>query len=162
MPAHFAQKFCVHYGVGPADYCRAALEHALYPHARLLCPVITFFNSEFFAPDRDFVNNVGLLTRRRDFSIEADEFHYQRANRDFLRRWLRLRASATRLQRLVNTLWHADSATGDLTSEEKPSGPRPGSPAARILTPLHGQETVPDHATRTTHRPRNADSSALR
>ena len=102
--ADFAQKCSAHFGVSSERYLETALRRTLYPHAHWLRPLIAVVAPDFFSADRDFLHGVGQLWRRRDFSIEVQNFHHHPANRGFLRRVLRLRVSAGRVQTLVNTL----------------------------------------------------------
>jgi hypothetical protein len=108
MPSDFAQKFCAHFEAAPGRYRSIALARALYPHARLLRPLLECFDSEFFAADREFVNEIGRLTRRRDFGVVADEFHKDSDNFRFLRRKLRLRVSTARMKSMFLEVWEKE------------------------------------------------------
>jgi hypothetical protein len=105
MPLDFKQRFCACCEVAPERYSRVVFAQALYPHARLLRPLIECLAPEFFAADREFVGDVGRLRRRRDFGGVADEFHKAGDNFRFLRRRLRLRASAARMKNLLVAVW---------------------------------------------------------
>lgn len=101
----FQERFCRHHGLAKADYTRAVLLRSLYPHARLLRPVLLWLNPDYFGPDLDFVRSVGLMRSRRDYAGEAADFHHADVTRDFLRGPLRLRVSAERLRRIVDATW---------------------------------------------------------
>jgi hypothetical protein len=77
---------------------------ALYPHAR----IFTSFGGhrgERFAVDRAVVNYCGLLRLRVDINRELGEFAQLPENRKFSRRFLRIRVSGRRLQRLASLCW---------------------------------------------------------
>lgn len=111
MAADFAERFCADEGITPDRWQAVVLRHALYPHARLLRPIVALFDPEFFAADRDFLNGVGRLNRRSDFALEADEFAHHPANRGFARRALRLRVRRLH-QLVVRTLPEENQAAG--------------------------------------------------
>ncbi len=100
----FEQQCCRRFGITRDRYLDTVFAHTLYPHARYLRRVILIFDANFFAADRDFLAGVGRLSRRRDFASEVKDFHHHPANRGLLRRGLRLRVSARRIQTLVNAL----------------------------------------------------------
>jgi hypothetical protein len=102
----FAEAYCLHHKI-PADrFATVVLARSLYPHARLLAPLLREMNSDHFAADLDLVRGAGLLRRVRDFSNEAAEFAYHPANRGDLRRLLRLRISTQRLRHLMQETLH--------------------------------------------------------
>ena len=78
------------------------MQRTLYPHAR----IIYFFGArECFAADRVFIDSVGRLTRRRDMPGEVAEFQRDPRNHGFVRRSLRFRVSARRMQHLFDEVW---------------------------------------------------------
>ena len=120
MPSDFAQLYCEHFRSEPAAFRQAVLRRTLYPQARLLRPLLRVFKPDFFAADFDFIDSVGRITRRRDFSSEADEFVHHPENRGFWRRTLRLRVSVGRMHRLVGEVF-GETSTHPF--------PHPSSPA---------------------------------
>jgi hypothetical protein len=96
----FAEKYCAQHGLAPEEFLEAAFRRSLYPHARLLRPLLAL-NFNYFAADREFIRGIGRLTRFRDFVTEVQDFRDDSNNRGFLRRVLRLRVSVTRARRLV-------------------------------------------------------------
>ena len=66
--------------------------------------------SDYYSADFDFVRGVGELRHRRDYRNEAAEFHYHPGNRNFLRRFLRLRVSSHRLQVIFEQVIGRDGA----------------------------------------------------
>ena len=114
MATDFTERFCATEAVSAERWHGVLLRRSLYPHARLLRPLLVLFNPEFFAADRDFLNGVGRLTRRGDFAIEADEFAHHPANQGFWRRVLRLRVSVRRLHLLfIRALAEEARTVGD-------------------------------------------------
>lgn len=95
----FAGRCCARFGVATERYLEFALRRTLYPHARLLRPLLRAWDADFFAPDREFLAAVGRLSRWRDFAGEVKDFHCHPANSGFLRRRLRLRVSVGRTRR---------------------------------------------------------------
>ena len=115
MAPDFSERFCRRTGVTPARWHAVALRRALYPHARLLRPLLAALDPEFFAADRDFISGVGRLTRHSDFVIEAEEFAHHPANQSFLRRRLRLRVSVRRLHLLFIRAFAAEENESKVT-----------------------------------------------
>ncbi len=104
----FIELYCEQHQIGPEAYETSVLNRALYPHARLLAPVIRVLWSDHFAADLDLVRSVTTVRRVRDVQNEMDAFAYHPANVGVLRRFFRLRASSTRLHRLVRETLHAE------------------------------------------------------
>ena len=98
----FAQRFCHQFGVNPEHFSREVLRRTLYPHARWAC---LLGSEHLLALDRSFVENVGQLTRRRDFIGEAAEFQNDPRNRKFWRRRARFRVSIGRMQSLFDSVF---------------------------------------------------------
>jgi hypothetical protein len=122
----FAELYCEQHGVEKADYDRVVLNQSLYPHARLLAPLIRFFWSDYFAADLDFVRSVGRLRRFREFFYEAEEFAHHPANRGFWRLTANVRVSSRALRRMVRSTLHSESEpTGE--AEDQTAVPFGGS-----------------------------------
>jgi hypothetical protein len=97
----FAQLFCAQYGVSRQAYRAAVFRRTLYPHARPVHLLIRWANPDYFGADDDFVEGVGRIGSRREFTLEADEFTHHPQNRGFWRRTVRIRVSVGRMRRLV-------------------------------------------------------------
>ena len=102
----FVTTFCQQHGLTPVQFNDVVFRKALFPHARLLAPVILKIAPRYFEPDFDFVRNVGEMRRLRDYHAEADAFFSHPNNRGFLRLALRLRISVTRLSDLMESSLH--------------------------------------------------------
>jgi hypothetical protein len=96
----FAERFCARNNIPLSDFREAVLKLSLYPSARLLWPVLKLVPGHF-AADREFISNVGGIKRLRDFDIEVFAFANDPNNRGFLRKVLKLRVSAARLNGLL-------------------------------------------------------------
>ncbi len=99
----FAEKYCERRQVDRKKYLEAVMQESLYPVARLLRPFL-LLRPGYFDADREFISSVGLLTRARDFDVEAADFRDQPSNRWFLRRILKLRVSTVRLGKIVREI----------------------------------------------------------
>lgn len=103
----FRERYSQHWSISPSDFEEHLFSRALYLHARAARPILT---RQFFAPDREFLRNVGDIRSRRYFHAEAGEFHDMPENGRLLRRWLRLRVSAERTRRLMEECWGASDS----------------------------------------------------
>jgi len=102
MTENFAEKFCREHKIPATRYRAVLLRRTLYPAARWLAPVLRFINPEFFAADHEYLDSIGRLRRLRDLPHETHAFNHHPDNRSFLRRSLRLRVSAGRMQDIVH------------------------------------------------------------
>jgi hypothetical protein len=96
----FSERYCAMHGLAKWEFIESALVRSLYPQARLLRPLLRL-KPGYFKADREFVSCVGRIKRMRDFDMEAFAYANDPDNRGFLRRVLRLRVSAGRLNGLV-------------------------------------------------------------
>jgi hypothetical protein len=87
------------------------MRRALYPHARLVAPIIAFLWPEHFDADLDFVRSVARLRRYREFFFESEEFAHHPANRGFWRLAAHIRISSRRLRRIVRATLHQELDT---------------------------------------------------
>jgi hypothetical protein len=102
MAETFKEKVCRHFGIPTEDYDETVLRLTLYPHARWLR---LFEPSDRLSLDRNFVAEIGRLTRRSRFSAVAGDFQRDRRNRLFWRHSLRLRVSVARMRVLFSEVW---------------------------------------------------------
>ncbi len=112
-PRSFFELYCEQQSIPAADYARRVFSRALYPHARPLAGVISLFNSDYFAADHDFVEDVGRLTSYHDFLGSGMDYSHHPGNRGFFRQVLRLRISTDRMRRMVRTTFKHRSAGSD-------------------------------------------------
>lgn len=107
LPDCFYESFCAANGLGHGEFEREMLKRCLFPHARLLRPVIEAVAPGFFCADIDFLRGVGVLRHRREFAYEADDFMAGLSRSPFLRRVLRLRVSVARVRSQLDACWGA-------------------------------------------------------
>ncbi len=125
----FAELYCEQNGLKPEKYEAVVLRRSLYPHARLIAPLIRWIWADHFVADIDFVRNVARLRRFREFAFESEEFAHHPANRGFLRLTVNLRISSRTFRRLVRATLHPEhdsQAEGD-THTAMPFGTKPSS-----------------------------------
>jgi hypothetical protein len=67
----------------------------------VLLPAIRLFDKTVLAADFDLIEDIALLTSRREFSKSAGMRRYHPANRGFLRKILRIRVSISKLHDLI-------------------------------------------------------------
>lgn len=96
-----SKEFCQRQGIPPERFETTAFRRALYPHARLLRGVVSFFQSDFFTIDRELVRAAGGAASSREFRLDEQEFHSHPENSNVLRRYLLLRISTRRLHQLL-------------------------------------------------------------
>jgi hypothetical protein len=80
---------------------RDLLHRCLYPHARLVRPVVSLFVREHFGPELALVAAIARQRHLRDAELELEEYRHQFAAVGLLRRRLCLRLSTRRLSRLL-------------------------------------------------------------
>lgn len=106
----FAELYCEMHGLSIDDYARVILRRGLYLHARPLAPLLNLFSSEYFAADRDFVEDVGRLRHYHEFIGCGLDFSHHPENRGFMRSVLRLRVSTEKMRVLVKSVLRAKDA----------------------------------------------------
>jgi hypothetical protein len=99
----FAERYCARHRLPLSRFEDVVLDRCLYPRARLLRGVLTFFRRDYFVPDLELVRGAGRLVRVDDFTSEAVVFWRHPANARWLRRYLRLRISTQCLLQLMET-----------------------------------------------------------
>ncbi|MCW5549066.1 MAG: hypothetical protein KIT44_08890 [Opitutaceae bacterium] len=129
-PRTFSELYCEQQGIAPAEFSRHAFRRALYPHARLLAGAISLLDSDYFSADRDFVEDVGRLTRYHDFVSSGMDYSHHPANRGFMRQLLLVRVSTERMRRMVRTAFRqtstdSDDDQGTMEPFEVPDKPTP-------------------------------------
>lgn len=106
-----AARYCAHHGLPAEKFERAVFWRALYPHARLLYPLIHLVAPDFFAADHRLVETLGRTTRLREFSSACVVYRQYLTLAHLTRRVLRLRVSVRRLYHLTaQTFDHAEPA----------------------------------------------------
>jgi len=108
----FQALFCQQFDCSPSDYEKRALRKFLYPHARVLVPLIRKLKPGFFDEDLKFIR---YLADAEDFQEAegnvADFRHANRWNRGFLRSRCKLRVSGRKAGKVVRQLFLISSNT---------------------------------------------------
>ena len=130
----FAELYCEQRGLSPEAYDAAVLRETLYPHARLLAPLLKLIWPRHFSADLEFVHGVALLRRYREFFNETEEYAHHPENRGFWRMTANVRISSRRMRRLVRSTLHAESPHGE-EAEDHSAVPFGGVPATKAELP---------------------------
>lgn len=104
----FLMRFCEWRRVAPRDFHEYLLEHALYPHARVLLPLLRRLDAHYFQADHDFIEDVSHIRDADDFTDAVQAYVDHFSNRRFLRERLRLRVSVRRMWLLVREVLPED------------------------------------------------------
>lgn len=99
----FRECYCLKHEITPESFKSHLLAQAIYPHARLLAPLLKTVWPDYFLPDYDLICSTALIRRSRDFPAEIDAFYHHPGNTGLLRRFFRLRISTSRLHREVRS-----------------------------------------------------------
>lgn len=97
----FKQRFITQTAIRLEDFNREVLRRTLPVHAKVLLPFARVFQPDLLAADYDLIEDIALLTSRREFSESAGTRRFHPANRGFLRKVLRIRVSISKLRDLV-------------------------------------------------------------
>jgi len=114
----FGERYLEKHGLTAADYERHLLARALYPHARLLRPLVHLLRPDHFAADLDLLRDVALIRRSRDLAHELNAFSHHPGNVGGLRRFFRVRISTSRLGRIVRETLHPSAGGDSATAAE--------------------------------------------
>lgn len=104
----FLARFCEWRRVAPRDFHAYVLKHALYPHARLLRPLLRRLAAQHFQADHDFIEDVSHVRNAADFTEAVQIYVDHYSNRRFLRQQLRLRISVRRMWLMVREVLPED------------------------------------------------------
>jgi len=97
----FRERYCLARGCRPDRFVAQLFWRALHPHARLLVPVISFLEPEYFAPDRELLGRVGQTRTLRELNEELRDFTLDSRNRGWWRGRAHVRISTQRLRALA-------------------------------------------------------------
>lgn len=108
----FRHRYCESRGLTPERFRGDLLARTLYPPARPLVPLLRLADPEYFQPDLEFIDAVGLMTDLEGFHEALDDYVGHYANRRFLRHRLRLRISARRMWRIARQVLPGPASAG--------------------------------------------------
>lgn len=97
----FAEIFCEREGLSFAEWPSVLFRRTLYSHARVVLPLVRWFNPRHFLADYEFIEDVGHLRSLEDFSLALGSYVEHPANWGVLRRRLRIRVSARHMLLIV-------------------------------------------------------------
>jgi hypothetical protein len=109
-------------GLHPNQYENEVVNRCLYGKARVLRPLLKFYNRNFFSPDHEFVRRIGKIRRRAELMRELDEFYYHPKNGNWLRRRFKLRISCRKVVALVKEVMPELRASGSANYGLPPMG----------------------------------------
>ena len=101
MSPTFATSYCSQHRIPAVEFERVVLRRILYPHARLLAPLIRAIQPEYFSAELELVRAVGSIRHLRNFHAACADYRLQLKHAGAARRLLRLRGSARALFHLA-------------------------------------------------------------
>ena len=105
--------FCQQFGCSEEEYEERAFRQCLYWHARLLGPVLRFFNPGLFDNDRKFIRYLGAATDWQEAKTDVNNFYVLNEGKaSFWREALRLRVSGRKATKLARQLLSASPGAG--------------------------------------------------
>ena len=101
-PMTFREAFCKYYECAPEEFVVRATRKALHRRARLLKPLILFFNPEHFKPDFEFLERLGAARNWQQVHAAIGAFESNnRLSGGLARNRFKLRASGRRASALI-------------------------------------------------------------
>lgn len=131
----FQVMFCEHWHCPVSEFEDRILAEYLYPHARLLAPLLKSFASNFFAPDLKLIRRLAMSTDLREALNDLLDFKDANARSNFWRTQLKLRVSGRRAGGLVRTMFQRERAH----REESPPAFECFQPTAGLTTKSTGR-----------------------
>lgn len=101
-----AQLYAVQHQLHPDEVERDIFSRCLYPHARVLCPLLNLMAPMHFSADIDMVSDVMQLTDPGEFRFDVRAHRHHPTAGGFWRRWCFLRLSTHKLHLLVWATFH--------------------------------------------------------
>jgi hypothetical protein len=100
--------FCERFSCAPADFEKRFFWKCLYPHARMIVPLLRLVNPDWFERDLRFIRCFGDAKDWKDAKSEIVAFRYEdRFHPRFLRNTLRIRISRRKANQLAVRLFQA-------------------------------------------------------
>jgi hypothetical protein len=124
----FREAYCRRFNCSSGQYLEHVFVQSLYPHARLVRPLIACFWPDFFEEDFVSLAELGSAESRQAFASEIGQYR-TRTKSDYnpLRKLFRVRISGKRLF----ALWHAVSPP-----HSAPADRRRARPSAQPVGPF--------------------------
>ena len=139
--------FCEQFTCAPADFEKRVFWKCLYPHARIIAPLLCLILPALFERDHHFIRCLGHAKNWQDVKVDILDLHYEdRFHPRFLRNALRLRVSRRKAKRLAAGLFAARNSVQRLPNTEASTQKTGGPPQDENLPtperPLFGLERV--------------------
>ena len=98
--------FCERFRCRPDEFEKRALGKCLYFPARMIAPLLRWFDPEWFERDLRFIRDLGKAENWQKVMAELDAFHYrEHLQPSYVRTKLHLRVSARKANRLAFDLF---------------------------------------------------------
>jgi hypothetical protein len=129
----FRSLYCERFTCAPADFEKRVFQNCLYPHARMIAPLLRLLNPAVFERDYLFIQSLGNAKGWKDVKSELVALRYEDCFYPrFLRNALRLRISRRKAKQLAARLFPARASFHLLPDTE-------GSPQ-KAAGALHGEK----------------------
>ena len=109
--ATFSDTYCDQHRCSRAQFVTRVFWRALYPHARLVAPLILLVNRDYFSADRALILGVAAATSMQRVREEVRDYYSDSSNRGWLRHVLGIRVSGQRLKNIARRYLAEDSAS---------------------------------------------------
>jgi hypothetical protein len=97
--------FCERFGCSPSNYEQRALRKCLYPHAKIIAPLLHWIKPGCLERDLDFINYLGSAKNWQEVKAGFAALQYQDSTEpSFARNALRLRISGRKAAKLAAKL----------------------------------------------------------
>lgn len=119
----FKTLFCEQFNCPPAKYAENAFRRCLYPHARVLAPIIHLLAPSYFTLDYELLQGLSAAVDLTDVRACVDNFSQANSwSGSFFRTVLRLRVSGRRTTRLADQLFQEAERSQPFAEEAAASG----------------------------------------
>lgn len=97
----FREHYCVACDCRPDRFIRQVFWRCLHPHAFLIAPLVSLFQPEYFAADRELIARVATARTLREVNEEIHDYVRDHRNAGWWRGRAHLRLSTHRLRALA-------------------------------------------------------------
>jgi hypothetical protein len=99
--ATFSEIYCQRHRCDRAEFVTRIFWRTLYPHARIIAPLILLLDRDYFSADRALILGVADAATMQRVREEVREYYWDSSNRGWLRRNAHIRISGQRLKNLA-------------------------------------------------------------
>lgn len=93
--------FCAQTKCTPAQFEGRVFWHCLYPHARVMAPLLLLLQRDFFSADRSLISRIADAQTMTFVREEVRDYFWDSNNRGWLRRTANIRVSGQRVKDLA-------------------------------------------------------------